>query len=460
MFPIQEQRQNFLEHSVLGAVVEGRKQREGDMQLYAGFHPHFLDALDDACIKVASEKYQVDELIWTADGGSMIGLNDVKLSPTEITAALEDEEDWARVLHRFIENPPMSSIRKSAKKLEIKWANSESLTIEQMIAEDQRYALDESHFCSDFVKQIYVEELHKKLPTSHEHGPWLSYAKLVIQSPESNWSELGWLCERLCDDVISRRGMRISTKLIVNRLSSQPFSSIPKPEDIRMHCMLPGCGRMYIPIRFNFGKVDAVVFYRDIDGQLHLIGLQFTTSQSKHQHSEDEFMSVNVLKQWVPDVVQLQQEGKIVLDFVFVCTALEPKEKECKGTYKELRNGAGVGTVDHISHVIGFDYALEGRANNDVLNTLKDMARLREDRFSNLEGAAEPIAPPDINKGIVFSKTDASRIKRAELDAYAIHAGVNPRAHPTRKSLLDELIRTRVIALEPAGKATQQGRAL
>ncbi|XP_024519742.1 uncharacterized protein LOC9647637 [Selaginella moellendorffii] len=163
----KEQREVFLLHSVLGAVVTGHKQRTKDMDFYAGFHPQFLDVLDEACMEIARIKQLggCEPGIEWGDGNDFRLAPPAELEPKEVAILLEDEEDWHRVLLHFINGRTMSSIRNTVESI-VKRPDSSTTTCDfhlrsEMISQDPRYALSEDKFCSPFVEQIYVEEFRK-----------------------------------------------------------------------------------------------------------------------------------------------------------------------------------------------------------------------------------------------------------------------------------------------------------
>ncbi|EFJ06463.1 hypothetical protein SELMODRAFT_430713 [Selaginella moellendorffii] len=163
----KEQREVFLLHSVLGAVVTGHKQRTKDVDFYAGFHPQFLDVLDEACMEIARIKQLggCEPGIEWGDGNDFRLAPPAELEPKEVAILLEDEEDWHRVLLHFINGRTMSSIRNTVESI-VKRLDSTTTTCDfhlrsEIICQDPRYALLEDKFCSPFVEQIYVEEFRK-----------------------------------------------------------------------------------------------------------------------------------------------------------------------------------------------------------------------------------------------------------------------------------------------------------
>ncbi|EFJ19856.1 hypothetical protein SELMODRAFT_418666 [Selaginella moellendorffii] len=173
----KEQREVFLLHSVLGAVVAGDMQRTKDMDFFAGFHPQFLDELDGACMEIARIKQaggRKSRLLW---GDTVRLAPPVELEPNEVSLLLKDEEDWQRVLLEFINGRTMSFVRRSVQQVVRMLDNAEAICNfhgrTQTIDKDPRYSVSEHEFCSCFVEQIYMEEFRKaRSCRQQEHAAW------------------------------------------------------------------------------------------------------------------------------------------------------------------------------------------------------------------------------------------------------------------------------------------------
>ncbi|EFJ14089.1 hypothetical protein SELMODRAFT_424041 [Selaginella moellendorffii] len=173
----KEQREVFLLHSVLGAVVAGDVQRTKDMDFFAGFHPQFLDELDGACMEIARIKQaggRKSRLLW---GDTVRLAPPVELEPHEVSLLLKDEEDWQRVLLEFINGRTMSFVRRSVQQVVRMLDNAEAICNfhgkAQTIDKDPRYSVSEHEFCSCFVEQIYMEEFRKAQSCpQQEHAAW------------------------------------------------------------------------------------------------------------------------------------------------------------------------------------------------------------------------------------------------------------------------------------------------
>ncbi|EFJ11306.1 hypothetical protein SELMODRAFT_426494 [Selaginella moellendorffii] len=136
-----------------------------------------------------------------------------------------------------------------------------------------------------FIQQIYVEEFRsKEEDAGGDHGPWVAYARMASRGAPLNWSEAGWLCEGLCNDVISRRGLTIDPSgLSLNVLSLTTFSTIPG--DVATGMLGKGTGFMFWPIQYNYGR--------------------------DHLHSGSEFMSIRELEKWYgSDILEATQKSQ------------------------------------------------------------------------------------------------------------------------------------------------------
>ncbi|EFJ19963.1 hypothetical protein SELMODRAFT_418610 [Selaginella moellendorffii] len=239
----KEQLQTFMQHaSVLGAVVGDDQDRQRDVEYYAAKHPHSLDILDKTCIEIASKKRVGRERVKVEADGFWSEAPMFDLKPEEVSDLLDSSEDWDSVISSFVDSSLFRSIRTSMK------AKGDFSTDAQII------------------NQIYVEEFRNK-HAGDDHDPWVAYASAVVHSPLLDWSEAGWLCERFCNDVISRKGL------------------------------------------------------------LHIIGLHYTTNVERHLHSESEFMSIRELEKWYGGgVLEATRNTLVQLDYVFVCTTARAPE--------------------------------------------------------------------------------------------------------------------------------------
>ncbi|EFJ11360.1 hypothetical protein SELMODRAFT_426356 [Selaginella moellendorffii] len=363
----KEQLHKFMQHaSVLGAVVADDPYRRQLVEFYAAKHPLSLDILDRACIQIATKKLlgaqQVD-LDVGPDGRWSWPPELPDLTPKEVGELLDSYEDWDSVISAF---------------------------------------------------QIYVEEFRsKEEDAGGDHGPWVAYARMASRGAPLNGSEAGWLCEGLCNDVISRRGLTIDPSgLSLNVLSLTTFSTIPG--DVATGMLRKGTGFMFWPIQYNYGRVDAVVFYRDTAGKLHIIGLQYTTCLEDHLHSGSEFMSIRELEKWY---------GSDILE------ATQKSQELC------LFNDAASSSAGGCQAAARWKPRGHSAAQTPCYLFRSCTGRQGEKQQWCLPAALEPVLLAAHGSTIELSSSRFKKLTRYEANALALNAGIDPNAY-TRNNIL------------------------
>ncbi|KAI5081572.1 hypothetical protein GOP47_0001315 [Adiantum capillus-veneris] len=245
---------------------------------------------------------------------------------------------------------------------------------------------------------------------------------------------MGWVCERLCTGVVAKMGIQISDDLNLYNLKVQHFTRIP---DVSHADMKVGYGIVYIPNRYNFGSVDAVIVYKDMLGNFHFIGLQFTTSLDRHKHSEEQFMNVAVLEKWIPSILQQLQGWQ--LHYTFICMTSKDKVK-CPSNIRQLKNGVCFGTVEHTLHVQSFADALgQHRVGNEVFQLLQEMTKKREEENADPKPSTEEFLSQCIFP-VEYSSAAIKRVTGARLRSLASVSGkLNPDHYKTRDLLIDAM---------------------
>lgn len=442
----KESIETFMSMSALGAVLQKFPARQTDVHYYAGNYPWYLHILECCCRDIALEK---EVKACKADGMQMSKLEvHESMGLADIANILEDQEDWDAVLFAFANHNVLKGIRSSLEKLKI---TKPCHDLKQMACADPRYALDDEKglFSSPFIESLYIVAFREKeheLDKTEIAGPWVAYSKLVLRRPVVNWTEIGWICERLCTDVVSRMGIVIGDGLTIGELKPEHFSGIP---EISVGRLKLGHGFFFIPDRYSYGQVDGVVIYRDMSGQLHFVGLQFTTNQEKHTHSEEQFMSVSMIQEWIPDIILPSGKQTWKLHFAFICMTSRHAEYKPENLCL-LKSGVCYGTLAHMLHVRSFSDALGPRnVGQDVHNVLVEMAQRREQEHSQAP-AAKPFPPlPHPSAGpLRMSLMQLRQLRRAQLDSIASASGQDPKKYRTINLLVEALKSEGVLLVE------------
>ncbi|KAI5057880.1 hypothetical protein GOP47_0027895 [Adiantum capillus-veneris] len=350
----------FTSHGILGLLMEKRGK---DISHYAGKHPLFLCALEECCKTVAAAKMHIKHEDVQREGAANL---------------FREDEDWKDVINEFVDHKCIASIQVDIDR-HLKLEEGETYhTVEKMISCDPQYALTKNQFCSPFVERMYIEAFlaKERAASVTDCSLWVAYGEMLLSQPFMNWSELGWLCERLYGDVVSRLGIDIGANLSIGKLTLKRIRKVPRVE----LGLVPGCGILYLPVTFSFGHVDAIIIYRDVDGKWHFIGLRITTSLKQHVDSENEFMSYEVLKEW--NVL----DGVWNLHYAFVCLTEREWSEEKKANLTQLQHDVVVGIVAHSLHVITFETALGNRVGKRTLEVFKKMTGLRDGNWMRLPG--------------------------------------------------------------------------
>ncbi|EFJ11581.1 hypothetical protein SELMODRAFT_426091 [Selaginella moellendorffii] len=242
-------------------------------------------------------------------------------------------------------------------------------------------------------------------------GGGVDYCEVVMKEPVTNWAEIG-ICERLFTDVVSRLGIRIAPYLYISTVKAERFRTAP---NLLKKLPAHGYGIVFFPSKFNFGDIDGAVV---------------TTSLDKHLHSADRFLSIQVIDQWIPSGLK---EWK--LHFAFIC--LTSKDEAPKGgSINQHRSGACFG-VPYTLHIRSFEDALAALPTKE-LNLLRDIALNREEHYTTLAGC--PPVPPALDVSaaaatVRLSPTDLKNLRKPQLNAIGISAGMDPDEHRNMKLL-------------------------
>ncbi|KAI5078101.1 hypothetical protein GOP47_0007925 [Adiantum capillus-veneris] len=417
--------QTFMNNSLLGSVLKSHPDRNHDINYYAGSYPWLLDRLDGWCWWCAWQKEEEISKMSSAHVRST-------MSQKAAVALLGDPDLWDTVLWSLEQDMYVKAIHDDLQNLKV---TQLCHSWEEMARLDSRYVLDvkSGMYCSLYIQHMYIDAVreHEQTLMKSQYGSWIGYCRYLLEHNALNWAEVGWACERLCTDVISKTGIKISKDLIIGRLPTQYFSRIPKIPDL-----CNGAGIIFIPKKFNFGSVDAVIIYQDTAGQLHFFGLQFTTSEKRHKHSEDEFMSVGAAEEWIPSVLQSSRDGIWKLHFVFVCLTskgAQPKpERICK-----LRGNASYGVLSHTLHVASFHDVLD--VNAEVCGMLMEIAGRREKEYAD-HAVAPPFPPLPSTTAwpLKLSEDQLKQLKVKQLRAIAADGGFNG-TYRTRDLLVEAM---------------------
>ncbi|KAI5057838.1 hypothetical protein GOP47_0027853 [Adiantum capillus-veneris] len=438
--------ETFMSISALGAVSQKFPDRQADVHYYAGNYPWYLHILDGCCIDIALEK---EVQARKADGMEISELEEHEIMGlVDVANLLEDQEDWDTALFAFVNHHIVEGIRNSLEKLRI---TKPCHDLREIACTDPRYALDEEKglFSSPFIESLYIVAFREKeyeLDKTEIAGPWVAYSKLVLRQPVVNWAEIGWICERLCTDVVSRMGIGIGDGLAIGELKAEHFSGTPK---VCVRRLKLGHGFFFIPNRYNFGQVDGIVIHRDMSGLLHFVGLQFTTNEGKHRHSEEQFMSVSMIQEWIPDIMLSSGKEVWQLHFAFICLTSRQAEFKPENICL-LKGGVCYGTLAHTLHVRSFSDALGPRkVGQDVHNVLVEMTQRREQEHSQ-DPAAKPFPPlPLPSAGVLrMSLIQLRQLRRAQLDDIASANGMDPKKYRTINLLVEALKAQGVLLVE------------
>lgn len=175
----------FLAQTCLGAVLKVCPEWLADVHYYCGCVPLFLYILDGYCRLYSEQVLPVmtDNVV-------------------ELARVMEEPECWDAVMCLFAEDGYINTIQTSLRRRLAIVAEDTWYTCQKMMTVDSRYALDTENgiFCSPFIEAMYIDafrEREHELDRSQIVGSWVPYAKLVLCGGAVNWSEMGWVCERL-----------------------------------------------------------------------------------------------------------------------------------------------------------------------------------------------------------------------------------------------------------------------
>ncbi|EFJ13423.1 hypothetical protein SELMODRAFT_424552 [Selaginella moellendorffii] len=192
--------------------------------------------------------------------------------------------------------------------------------------------------------------------------------------------------------VLVKKGVVLGGLKLRGAITLETFAVIPSRSIKSLLQLKPNSGFYYKPLDVCFPDVDDVVIWMDDKGELHIAALQCTVNIDEHLHSADQFMSLQPLKRWFPDVEEYVsrpltesesvsqsstdvEAASINLHFAFVGCSSRPgfTSGERESTLKMLTNAVLVGTPAYLMHIL----PLDGGLNADDYKVLVEITQRR-----------------------------------------------------------------------------------
>ncbi|EFJ24563.1 hypothetical protein SELMODRAFT_414738 [Selaginella moellendorffii] len=314
----------YASRCVLGKL-ESRLQ---SIEYHTGLVPLFLEALCECCGQVTRD-WLDSETTSCASLRQSVGLSAL-LEPSEeqMVELLSEDDYWDKVLLRFAQHREISRVRKKAEAIRLE---GECPDAAAMACLDATYVLDPVRgvYCSSFIERIYTRVVRAKEEKikPYQDGAWMEYARRLSdrEDVEVNWSFLGWLCEDVLANVIQKKGLVLGELKISGHITVVDFNIIPSCSIETMLKISPNNGYFYKPLDVRFPFVDAVLAWVDENSRLHIVALQYTVNIDEHIKSCWQFMSLDYLRTWFPDIDKFMTADNVKLHYVFVGCSSKPE---------------------------------------------------------------------------------------------------------------------------------------